>query len=272
MDAAVLRLDEVTVVRDGYVLLSSVSWAVSAGERWVVLGPNGAGKTTLLQVAASRQFPSTGTAELFGSRLGRVNVFDLRFRVGLVSSVRAETPSPRERVIDVVLTAGWSVLGRGAEEYEDVDLTRARELLAQLGCRALVERRYGTLSEGERKRVQIARALMTDPELLLLDEPAAGLDLGAREALLRRLARVAADPTSPVMVLVSHHVEEIPAGVTHALLLRSGRVVAAGPVAETLTSGPLSDCFGIPLDVTASGGRYVARMVPGSARRRPVTV
>jgi iron complex transport system ATP-binding protein len=263
----VLRLDGVTVVRDSATLLSEVSWTIADGERWVVLGPNGAGKTTLLQVAATRVFPTYGTVDLLGERLGRVDVFELRSRVGLASAALAEALPPRERVLDVVVTAAWAVLGRDRERYSELDELRAADLLTQLGCRALLERRYGTLSEGERKRVQIARALMPDPELLLLDEPAAGLDLGAREALLRRLTRLTADPSAPAMVMVSHHVEEIPAGTTHALLLRGGRVVAAGPLAQTLSAGALSACFGVPLEVTGSHGRYSARMTAAGLLR-----
>ncbi|MCK9876262.1 ABC transporter ATP-binding protein [Frankia sp. Ag45/Mut15] len=268
MSDAVLRLDHVNVVRDGTFLLRDVSWEVSAGQRWVVLGPNGAGKTTLLQIASGRLFPTAGSVELFGHRLGTVNLLDLRYRVGVVSPALVETPPREERVLDAVVTAGWSVLGRADEEYDQVDLDRAATLLTQFGCRELRDRRFGTLSEGERKRVLIARSLMTDPELLLLDEPASGLDLGAREALLRRLTRFAADPAAPVSVLVSHHVEEIPVGVTHALLVRGGQVRAAGPVAEVLTAARLSDCFGIPLDVSVAAGRYSARLTAGPPSRR----
>ncbi|WP_242606036.1 ABC transporter ATP-binding protein [Frankia sp. Cppng1_Ct_nod] len=274
MPDVVLRLDAVTVVRDGATLLSDIHWTVADGERWVILGPNGAGKTTLLQVAASRVFPTLGTVELLGGRLGEIDVFDLRSRVGLASSAVADVLPTHERVIDVVMTAAWSVVGRAGEKYADDDLRRARDLLVQVGCRNLIERRYGTLSEGERKRVQIARALMTDPELLLMDEPAAGLDLGAREALLRHLTRLVADPLSPVTVIVSHHVEEIPPGITHALLLRAGSVAAAGPVATTLTGPLLSACFGIPLKVSVSAGRFAAWMlpVPGGPERPATSV
>nr|MDT0664300.1 ABC transporter ATP-binding protein [Micromonospora sp. DSM 115978] len=259
----VVRLADVTVTRDGSTLLAGIDWTVSDGQRWVVLGPNGAGKSTLLGVASTRLFPTSGTVDLLGERLGHVDVFELRNRVGRVRSAVAETLPAGERVLDVVMPAVWAVVGRGVEEYTVTEVDRATGLLAQFGCLGLAERRFGTLSEGERKRVQIARALMADPELLLLDEPAAGLDLGAREALLRRLARLTVDPTAPVTVMVSHHVEEIPAGVTHALLLRSGRVVAAGAVAQTLTSSSLSECFGIPLDVDHADGRYWARLAPG---------
>ncbi|HMA47305.1 MAG TPA: ATP-binding cassette domain-containing protein [Frankiaceae bacterium] len=219
-------------------------------------------------MAASRLFPTRGTVDLLGERLGRVEVFDLRPRIGFASAALADRLPAGERVLDTVVTASYAVVGRGRERYEEPDERRALDLLTQVGCRGLAARPYGTLSEGERKRVQIARALMTDPELLLLDEPAAGLDLGAREALLRRLGRLAADPAAPATVLVSHHVEEIPAGMTHALLLRGGRVVAAGPVADTLTAPVLSACFGVPLEVSRADGRYAARMA-GAARADP---
>ena len=270
----VVRLADVTVTRDGSKLLAGIDWTVSDGQRWVVLGPNGAGKSMLLGIASTRLFPTSGTVELLGERLGRVDVFEVRNRVGVVSSAVAERLPADERVLDVVMTAVWAVVGRGVEEYTAVEVDRATVLLAQFGCLGLAARRFGTLSEGERKRVLIARALMADPELLLLDEPAAGLDLGAREALLRRLARLTADPLAPVSVMVSHHVEEIPSGVTHALLLRAGRVVAAGPAAQTLTSAALSDCFGIPLDVDRADGRYWARLAAGPppmTRRAPAT-
>ena len=179
--------------------------------------------------------------------------------MGWASASLADRLPADERVLDVVLTASYATVRRGAERYDAVDETRARELLTQLGCRELVDRRFGTLSEGERKRVQLARALMTDPEVLLLDEPAAGLDLGAREALLRTLTRLAEDPAAPALVLVSHHVEEVPAGFTHALLLREGQAVAAGPIREVLRSSLVSACFGLPLLVFRRGDRYSAK-------------
>jgi iron complex transport system ATP-binding protein len=166
---------------------------------------------------------------------------------------------PEETVLDVVVTAAWSVVGRYRESYDPQDERRARGLLDQLGVVGLADRLYGTLSEGERKRVQIARSLMTDPELLLLDEPAAGLDLGGREDLVRRLSELAADPDAPATVLVTHHVEEIPPGFSHALLLRDGSVVAAGLVADTITSENLSKTFGLPLRVGYQDGRFTAR-------------
>ena len=260
VQAAVIDLRSVSVVRDGATLLDSIDWAVDEGERWVVLGPNGAGKTTLLQIASAHSHPSSGEAWLLGERMGAVDVFELRPRIGLASAALAERLPPDESVLDVVRTAAYAMVGRWRERYDSQDDARARSLLAALGVESFAERRFGTLSEGERKRVQIARALMVDPELLLLDEPAAGLDLGGREDLVRRLAAIAADPHAPAMVLVTHHVEEIPPGFTHVLLLRGGRVVAAGPMAEAMTSASLSETFGIPLVLDERGGRHAARI------------
>ena len=257
----VLALCDVCVVREGNLLLDHVTWTVREGERWVILGPNGAGKTTLLQVVSANLHPTSGEAELLGERLGRTDVFDLRPRIGLASAALADKLPPREKVRDVVVTAAYAVVGRWREQYEGMDEARALSLLDALGVAHLVDRRFGTLSEGERKRVQIARAMMTDPELLLLDEPAAGLDLGGREDLVGRLGVIASDPDSPVTILVTHHLEEIPAGFTHALLISAGRVVAAGPLGEVLLPGTLSDVFGIPLVVQRYGQRWAARLL-----------
>jgi iron complex transport system ATP-binding protein len=255
----VLHFAQVSVLRDGATLLDGVDWDVSEGERWVVLGANGAGKTTLLQLASANLHPSRGTATILGETLGAVDVFELRPRIGLSSAALAERLPPGERVRDVVLTASYAMVGRWREVYEDVDSGRADELLAALGVAHLATRRFGTLSEGERKRVQIARALMTDPELMLLDEPAAGLDLGGREDLVRRLGVIALDEDAPALVLVTHHVEEIPPGFTHVLLLRGGRVVAGGPLEDTLTAAALGETFSISLQLTRSGQRWAAR-------------
>jgi iron complex transport system ATP-binding protein len=257
----VLHFSRVSVLRDGATLLDRLDWDVAEGERWVVLGPNGAGKTTLLQLASAHLHPSRGSAAILGEALGAVDVFELRPRIGLSSAALADRLPGREKVRDVVLTASYAMVGRWREVYEDMDAGRADELLAALGVAQLAHRRYGTLSEGERKRVQIARALMTDPELMLLDEPAAGLDLGGREDLVRRLGLIAQDEDAPALVLVTHHVEEIPVGFTHALLLKNGRVVSAGPIAEALTTATLAACFGIPLELTRTGDRWTARAV-----------
>jgi iron complex transport system ATP-binding protein len=257
--SAVLDLKGVTVRRGGKAILDAVDWRVNEGERWVVLGRNGAGKTTLLQVAAARLHPTSGTADVLGERLGRVDVFELRTRLGLASAALAESIPADETVRDVVLTAAYGVTGRWRESYEEFDTERADDLLRAFGVDGLAHRLFGTLSEGERKRTQIARSLMTDPEVLLLDEPAAGLDLGGREELVGALGELAGDPRSPVLVLVTHHVEEIPPGFTHLMLLRDGAVHRAGPIREVLTADNLSDAFGIPLLVAHGGGRWMAR-------------
>ena len=257
--APALSMSGVAVLRERATLLTDVDWTVREGERWVVLGPNGAGKTTLLQVAGAHLLPTRGSVELLGERFGEADLGELRTRVGLSSAALADRVPPHERAVDVVVTAAHGVLGRWSSGYDSDDVDRAVRLLGRVGLRAFVDRRFGSLSEGERKRVLLARALMTDPELLLLDEPAAGLDLGAREALLHLLTRLAADPAGPPSVLVTHHVEEVPVGVTHALLLARGRTLAAGPVAEVLTAPLLSRAFSLPLVVESSGGRWTAR-------------
>ena len=268
MSDEVLRLRGVEVRRDAAVLLRNVDWTAHGDERWILIGPNGAGKTTLLQVAATLMFPTEGAVEVLGERLGEVDIFDLRPRIGLTSAAIAEQVPPGEKVIDLVLTASYAILGRWKEEYDSADVTRAVEILDALGCAHLIRRRFATLSEGERKRVQIARALMPDPELLLLDEPAAGLDLGGREDLLRRLTTLARDPKAPMMVLVTHHVEEVPDGFTHAMLLRRGSVLAAGPIEEVFTARNLSRCFGVQLEIEHRQSRWTARArLAGGARR-----
>ena len=262
MDTAldpVLDLQDVSVRRGTTTILDHVSWTVREGERWAVLGRNGAGKTTLLQIAAARMYPSSGTADVLGRRLGRTDVNDLRTRIGVSSAALADRFEPSERVVDIVLTAAYAMTGRWREQYESLDHERARALLEVFGVGSLAERTWGTLSEGERKRTQIARSLMTDPELLLLDEPAAGLDLGGREELVAALAELAVDKDSPVLVLVTHHVEEIPPGFTHLLLLRDGHVHAAGPIAEVLTGAALSEAFDVDLAVDRHSGRHGER-------------
>ncbi|HEV2636277.1 MAG TPA: ABC transporter ATP-binding protein [Actinocrinis sp.] len=257
----VLDLVDVSLVRDGKKLLAGITWQVSTGERWVVVGPNGAGKTTLIQIAAAQMHPSSGSAAVLGQRLGKVDVFELRARIGLTSASIDQRIPGLETARDVVLTASYGQLARWREKYEELDTDRAEDLLVWWGMEGFADRSYGTLSSGERKRVLVARALMTDPELLLLDEPAAGLDLAGREDLVRRLGNHAADPNSPVTILVTHHVEEIPPGFTHVLMVRQGAIVAAGPIQFTLTPENLSACYGLPLAVETVDGRYYARGV-----------
>jgi len=257
--APVLELAGVTVRRGDATLLDDVDWTVEEDERWVVLGPNGAGKTTLLQIASAQLHPTSGVAGILGEVLGTVDVFELRPRIGLTSAAIADRVPRQELVRDVVVSASYSVIGRWREQYHELDHERAAALLDELGVGRLAERTFGTLSEGERKRVQIARALMTDPELLLMDEPAAGLDLGGREDLVSTLSTLALDEEAPAVVLVSHHVEEIPPGFTHVLMLREGRVVVAGPLDHGVREQALSETFGMPLLLQHSDGRWGAR-------------
>lgn len=255
----VVSMSEVAVRRSGTELITGLDWSVELDERWVVLGPNGAGKTTLLRLAGAEVHPSSGTVDLLGERLGRTDVFELRPRIGFCFGALAARVPADEVVLDVVVSAGYAVVGRWRERYDETDTARAAELLDALGVGRLVERTFGTLSEGERKRVLIARALMTDPEMLLLDEPAAGLDLGGREDLVARLSGLARDPEAPAMVLVTHHVEEIPPGFTHALLLREGGVVAQGLLDDVLTEENLSATFDQRLRLQRAGERFFAR-------------
>ncbi|KQT73051.1 ABC transporter ATP-binding protein [Microbacterium sp. Leaf436] len=257
----VLEFSDVVVRRNGRDIVSHLDWTVSDDERWVVLGPNGAGKTTVLQLADTLLHPTSGSVTILGEQLGRTDVFELRPRIGFASSAMARRVPPEESVLDVVLTAAFSVVGRWREDYDDIDERRALRVLAEWKLDHLADRTFGTLSDGEQKRVQIARAVMTDPELLLLDEPTASLDLGAREELLALLSGYAQAPTTPAMVMVTHHVEEIPVGFSHVLLLRDGEVVASGPLDEALTAENLSSTFGLNITLTHEAGRYAARAV-----------
>ncbi|EIU05442.1 ABC superfamily ATP binding cassette transporter, ABC protein [Mycobacteroides abscessus 5S-0422] len=263
-----LDFRDVLLRRNRKVLVGPVTWSVELDERWVVLGPNGAGKTSLLRIAAAMEHPTSGYAAILGERLGRVDVAELKARIGLSSAALAQRIPDNEVARDLVVSAGYAVLGRWREEYEEVDTARAVDMLETLGAEHLSDRTYGTLSEGERKRVLIARALMTDPELLLLDEPAAGLDLGGREELVARLGELAADPDAPAMVLVTHHVEEIPPGFSHALLLSEGGIVAQGLLADVMTSENLSRAFGQSIVVEMIDGRYFARRARARAAHR----
>lgn len=255
----VLAFSGLGVTRAGNQVLADIDWVVRAGERWVLLGPNGSGKTTLLRVAAAELRPSSGTAVVLGGRLGRVDLRRLRSQVALVSGAVIRALRPTLTVAEVVLTGRFAALEPCWHDYTEADRQRAKRLLAELGVECLTGRELGVISEGERQQVLLARALMGQPLLLLLDEPAAGLDLGARERLMARLAGLAAEPSTPPMVMVTHHVEEIPAGFTHAGLLRGGTMMAAGPVDEVLTDGPLSACFGLAVSVRQESGRWWAR-------------
>ena len=256
--STVLEFSDVDVKRGHKYLLKNINWSVDETDRWVIVGPNGAGKTTLIQLAAARMHPTKGEVKILEEKMGRVDVFELRPRIGLSSSSLNPLIPELEKVINVVVTAGYGVTGRWREEYDKMDLRRAYDLLDEWGMGALMNRKYGTLSAGERKRTQIARALMTDPELMLLDEPGGGLDLAGREDLIKKLTELATDEYGPTTIVVTHHLEEIPPGFTHALLLKDAEIVAAGPIKETLTEENLSKTYERDLVVTERDGRYTA--------------
>ncbi|OFS21151.1 iron ABC transporter ATP-binding protein [Corynebacterium sp. HMSC04H06] len=247
--------------RGGKTLVGPVDWQVELDERWVIIGPNGAGKTSLVRMAAAEEFPSTGTAFVMGEQLGKTDMRDLRAMIGISSAAVQHRIPDNERVDDLVVSAGYAVLGRWREDYGDMDFSRANRIMEQTGCTHLAERTWGTLSEGEKKRVILARALMPNPELLILDEPTAGMDLGGREDLVGYLGDLALDADAPAIVMITHHVEEIPYGFTHAMILDEGEVVAKGLINSVLTSDSLTRAFGQPIQVDRIGERYFARRV-----------
>jgi len=253
-----IRLVDVSFIRDGRAILDAVDWTVRHHERWVVLGRNGCGKTSLVRICALYEHPSSGTAELLGLRLGRVDVRPLRRRIGFTSPALMDMIRPQLTAVEIVITAKNGALEPWWHTYDDGDRSRAVELLERLHIGHTAARPFTTLSSGERQRVLLARLLMVDRELLIFDEPTAGLDLGGREDLVDDLDRLARDRTGAPMVLVTHHVEEIPPGFTHVLALKDGRVLAAGQIAETLTEDLLSDCFDVPLRLGSRDGRWTA--------------
>lgn len=255
----VLELHGVVVERNSRVILGPIDFAIKPHERWVILGPNGAGKSTMLQLLATRVFPTRGNVHVLDKEMGKSDLSELRTRIGICGALISEDIPRDELVRDVVLTAAYAIVGRWNEAYDLWDESRAVALLTTFGLRELGERTYGSLSEGERKRVQIARALMADPELLLLDEPASALDLGGREDLLSRFSAFAADPLAPAMIIVTHHIEEIPEGTTHALLLKDATIAVSGPVADVITTEHVSAVFGTQISVTNEAGRFFAR-------------
>lgn len=255
----VLKFTDVSVSRSGKLILDQISWQVDLGERWVVIGPNGAGKTTLMSLIASYIFPTRGRVEILGSVLGKVDTSELRTRIGITSASLLALLPEDEKVEDIVLSSAYAIFGRWHENYDIWDESRVSALLSALGVKELRARVFSTLSEGEKKRVMIARSLMPDPEILLLDEPAAGLDLGGREDLLRRISLLAEDPASPATVIVTHHLEEIPTSTTHLLVLKEGRIFASGGVDEVLTSEMLSSLYGASINLLHRDGRYFAQ-------------
>lgn len=257
----ILQFRDVSVIRGGKKILGPTNFTMNEGERWVVLGPNGAGKTTLFQLAGTQIHPSQGSVSVLGETLGKVDVFELRPRIGLMTNGVLDFIPYEESVMNVVMTSAYAIYGRWEEAYDLWDESRAIGLLTTLGVRDLADRTFGTLSDGEKKRAMIARALMPNPELMLLDEPASGLDLGGREDLLKRLTSLASDPTAPATIIITHHIEEIPVGTTHALLLNEGQTVAVGNIAEVISSENLSKAYGLQVAVQQEAGRYFARAI-----------
>jgi iron complex transport system ATP-binding protein len=253
----VIQLERVSVVRGGKTILDKIDWRVDSDQRWVIIGPNGAGKTTLLRVAAAQIHPSSGVAKILGQTLGAVNVFELRTRIGFASSAMAAQIPNSESVLDAVMTASYGITGRWKEVYEAPDEARARQVLGLWKLADMAERPFGTLSDGERKRVQIARAVMADPELMLLDEPVASLDLAAREQTIRLLGDFAKSDAAPAIAMVTHHLEEVPEGFTHAMLLNGGKIVAAGAIDKVITDAKVSEAFDFALRVEKRAGRFL---------------
>lgn len=251
-----VELRGVSVIHGDSMALDAVDWTVRPGENWVVIGPNGCGKTTLLQVIGGHRHPSRGTADVLGRRLGRTDVRELRRHIGYTAAALGRTLRPELTALEAVVTARFAALETWWHRYEDADWERARALLADAGCEHLADRTFGTLSEGERQRVLLARTFMADPGLVVLDEPAAGLDAAGRELLVGQLARLATRRESPPIVLVTHHTEEIPPNFSHVLLLRRGRVLASGELESTLTEQNLQDCIGLRLSLERRGGRW----------------
>ncbi len=254
-----LQLTNVSFVRDERTILAPLDWQVADGERWLVLGANGSGKTTLLRIAGLYEHPSTGEVDVLGERLGRTDVRVLRRRVGYLSAALAGQFRPQLRCLDVVMTARYAALEPWWHRYTTADEARATECLGRMGVAWLAERSLSTVSSGEQQRVLLARTLMNEPGIVLLDEPSARLDLAGREQLVEALAELTLDQAAPPLVLVTHHLDEVPPGMTHVLMLRDGQVVARGPIDTTLTADAISECFGLPLHLERrSDGRYGA--------------
>ena len=259
MTVAAVALRDVVVRRAGRTILGPLDWSVGVGERWVILGPNGSGKTTLVSVAGMRLWPTRGSVEVLGERYGRTDARDLWRRVGVASSATEATLRGDLSAHTLIMTARHGATEPWWHVYDEADHERARDLARRAGIGDRADQPFETLSAGERRRASIARALMPDPELLVLDEPAANLDLAGRERLLADLTRLAAGDRPRAIILVTHHLEEIPAGFGHALVLGAGRIVAAGPIQAVLRDDVLEAAFGLPLRVTMDDGRWTAR-------------
>lgn len=264
-----LSLEGVSVRYDNRVVLGPIDLRIETAQRWAVLGPNGSGKTTLARVAALLRYPTTGRVEVLGTRWGRTDIRRLRGRIGMTGAALSDELRPTIPAVEVVMAAANGALETWWHAYTDDDRDGARRQLERFGVAHLAEHSFATLSSGERQRVLLARAYANEPGLVVLDEPTAGLDLGGREALVTHLDRTAADPSTPPVLLVTHHVEEIPPSFTHAVLLREGRTVAAGVIDRVLDSATVSDCFGVEVTLSREGGRWWARSAAGQDRFQP---
>lgn len=267
-DAALplVSLSDVSLVIDGRAVLSHVDWKVMSGERWAVIGPNGAGKTSLLSIVNGYRWPSSGHVSVLGRRFGQADLRDLRMETGMVSSFLDPMTGADERVVELVVSGRYGST-RVWKKMEARDVKRAAELLDAVGCLPHLEKRLSELSQGERQKVSIARAMMSEPKLMILDEPCEGLDIASRESFLRGLSRVVAGEGAPAFIEVTHRTEDIPPGFTHALLLREGRVVASGRMGSTLTSVKLTACLGTEVEIKRWGGRYYMVAKAGGLER-----
>ena len=257
----VLNLSHVSLQRGDTQILSDVSWSTRPRQHWVIVGPNGAGKTTLARVASGRVSPNSGEVSVSDTVLANADPAEVATRIGLASAAVAAKIVPTQSVLDTVRSAAWGLAVAHDEEYEEVDDQRARALMDIFGVAHLVQREFSTLSEGEAQRVLLARALMTDPEVLVLDEPTSGLDLGARELLIAALSEIMKGSKSPQIVLVTHQIEEIPDGVTHCAIMSQGQITHQGPIEDILTGVNLSQVYGMPLLAGRTDGRWWARGV-----------
>lgn len=269
---SVVRLRGVSFVRDGRTILAPLDLTVRSGERWLVLGANGSGKTTLLRIASMHEHPSTGRVTVLGEELGRTDVRQLRRRVGYLSASLAGQLRPELRCLDIVRTARYAALEPWWHHYTPDDDAQAIRCLQRMGVADLAERPLSTASSGEQQRVLLARTLMNDPDVVMLDEPSARLDLGGREQLVAALGELTTDPDGPPLVLITHHLDEVPPGMTHVLMLRDGKVVTKGTIGRHLTAASVSECFGLPLTLERRpDGRLSAWATPAPADARGPT-
>lgn len=255
---SVLKFENVDLIRDQTSILKNINFETKFNQHLVILGPNGAGKTSLIEIAAGFQFPSGGKVEILGKVMGKTDLNQLKLSIGYAGSRLNLIMDPNEKVFDAVISAAYGIVGRWREVYSSFDIARAAQVLELMGMSGYRERQYGNLSAGERKKVDIARALMNDPELLILDEPAASLDLPSREDLLHQLDELINSGFSPALVMVTHHIEEIPNGFNQALLLNNGEVFAKGDIESTLSEESLSNLYGFNIRVVNTEGRRFA--------------